>query len=157
VGEGSPGAAVLELWEYLRAGAVPSAAALYDEGVRNATGTDEFAGGLAALQPDLVSRAPKVVKDERVGALRLLTVRGVAKGEPAQEYSYTLRRQGGRWFIVFDTLLSRAISSYVTARTEQTGGKNSGRTAAGAGAGAAERFRSAGVDVVARIGKRAGG
>jgi len=155
VREGSPGGSVIQLWEYLRAGAVPSAATLYDEDVRNATGTNEFAGGLAALQPDLVSRALEIVKDERVAGLRLLTVRGVAKGEPALEYSYTLRPRAGGWLIVFDTLLSRAISSYATARIQQTADKKSGNAAA-AGAGAAERFRSAGVELATRIGKRAG-
>ena len=140
-------AAVLRLWELIRTGAVLNAVLLYDKPVRDAAGLSNVVGALASLQPE-VTAPPQILRVESTPAGSLVTLKLGNGMSPAQEYSYLLRRSGGRWQIVYDSRLAVALPTYVVAATQQAinpraGPNQTSPTAQAAGQRVVQRYRAA--------------
>ena len=74
----------------------------------------------------------------------VVTVKGLQVNSAPQYYSFTLRRVGSEWFIVFDTLLESGITAYVKFRnTPNPNAKKAPAAAERAGLAAARSYRVA--------------
>ena len=140
---GSPGAAVLALWDYLQIGAVPAAVLSYDPSVRRAVGVADLAGALSDQEAEVRLHRPRVVSARRTPAGTLVVLE--AKGpERRLKYSYFLRRTRGEWRVVYDSLLHSGLKAYVAGRAQNdlTPAPEPSPAARAAGAEAASRFRA---------------
>ena len=143
VERGKPGATVVELWRYMKLGALPLALNLYDDGATQSAGVENLAGMLAEQEVNLAGFRPVVTAVEQTGLGPLLTVKAVGGDGRVLTYTYLMSRQGGAWRVRYDTFTHSALRTYVTNRVQngiKPGAEPSGR-ALEAGAVAAERYR----------------
>jgi hypothetical protein len=148
VGAGSPGRVVQQYWRYLRSGIVPTAIALYDDEVRRRVGVATFAGAMSEQEYVLRGTSePVVVRREDTEAGALVTTVTRQRDRSNLRTSFILRRdQGGRWRIVYDTVMSRALPGFETTRVQNEtapGAGSPGPDAFAAGASVAERYGTA--------------
>jgi hypothetical protein len=137
---------VLELWRDLATADLHSAARFFDDRVRQAVRTRDFSRALADQRRDVEDAEPVVVGEEATPVGTLVTLEAYESDSPPTRYSYLLRRNDGRWLIVFDTLTQSALRGRVQNRTQSRLDPKPGRPsarAASAGASAAERYRAA--------------
>src|SRR5919199_140950 len=99
-------------------------------------------------EDDRAARMLQGLRRSTAVALALVTVKLSNGMSPAQEYSYLLRRSGGRWQIVYDSRLAVALPTYVVAATQQAinpraGPNQTSPTAQAAGQRVVQRYRAA--------------
>jgi hypothetical protein len=134
---------VVELWRYMKIGAVPLAIDLYDPRVRRGVGLQDMASTLADQEVQLEGFRPVVTSAERTRLGPLLTLKAVGADGRVLTYAYLFTRSDGKWRVRYDTFTQSALRNYVTTRHQNAtkpGGKPSG-PALEAGAQAAERYR----------------
>ncbi len=154
---GSPGAAIVSLWQLLRVDALPDAAALYDGSAIAGVGTLNFGAALQDLPKTYLTNRLSLVSSRRTGRGSLVVLKAKGQGG-SQTGSYSLRRRGGRWVIVYDSLLDSAIARVVAKRVQ--GGSGSAgepsRAAQAAGDNAAARYRASALETGGVAGRKPG-
>jgi hypothetical protein len=141
----SPGGVVIRLWRFLKFGAVPPAVLLYDPKVRRDVGLGALAGVLAA-QESTVGPLNVAIRDvQRTPVGTLVLANGQNSSGPAQAYSFLLQKKGGRWYVVYDTLVGKSIEALVAHQTDGSSTPDAQLSARArrAGSAAARNFRSA--------------
>jgi hypothetical protein len=110
---GTPAAAVMELFFYAQWGSSPNVASMYDPGAVRAVGIDNLVGTYSAVRPSLNALQLRVLTDRTDSVGGFVAVEGRSREADPVRYSFELRNSGGRWRVVFDTLLEGALPSYV--------------------------------------------
>lgn len=127
---GSPGAAILTLWRFVRGGALPVAVGSYDRSVQRSLGLALLAGALRTQQPSAKQLRAEITGQDKTPAGELLTM-NASDGTVTRTFSFITRKRGGRWLVVYDTLLEDALPAYVRLQTDKgPADKLGGKTAA---------------------------
>lgn len=132
--------AVLRLWLLGEWGAGPAVVSSYaPAAVAAAGGPSQIVAAYGVLQSLMITTHPKVVADvpNPDGTVNVLVAAANAGGPPTRE-SFILKRFGGKWLVVYDTLLLQGAS---TDTQQQVDGPAAPSTPRGVGAGL-ERERS---------------
>jgi hypothetical protein len=141
---GSAKAAVLLLWYWGEWGAVPNILGAYHPAVVRAVSGEDIAGAYAMFRNALQTGQPKVTAQTGGPRRAVVVLRVRRRDAPPEKYSFTLSRVGGRWYVVFDTLLETAIAGYVQLKNmPDPSAKKPPPAAARAGLDAAAKFRAA--------------
>lgn len=141
---GTPRRAVLEQLFWAQWGSWPDIFEGYAPTIGTLVGRENLTGAYAILRAQLTASKPRFVATRVTNGratiqLELLT----ATGAPTHE-TFVLRRLGGRWLIISDTLLERGLKTYVTQRFDgDIATETPTRRAVRAGIEAAARFRAA--------------
>jgi hypothetical protein len=144
--DGSPEEAVMRLWYWAQWGSLPNVASAYAREVVKAVGADDIVGAYGRERPTLVVTKPRIVDSETAPAGTIVTVEGQIRDAAPRPYSFTLRRQGGNWYVYHDTLLEGALQAWVQYRnTPDPSANDIPATAVRAGARAAHRYQTVGL------------
>jgi hypothetical protein len=141
----SPGGVVIRLWRFLKVGAVPPAVLLYDPKVRRDVGLGTLAGVLAAQESTAGPLNVAIQDVQRTPAGTLVFAKAQSSSGPGQAYSFLMQQRGGRWYVVYDTLVGKSIETLVARQTDgsSTPDAKLSLRARRAGSAAARSFRSA--------------
>ena len=143
--KGSAMAAVMELWFWGQWGSAPNVVAAYHTDVHTSVGAPNIAGAFSQQRDAMVSSHPRIVEVRRTPLGRFVALEVLTTTNPAARESFLLRRQRGRWVIIHDTLLERAVAGYVQTlvqeRIDPSASKPSPR-AVRTGSAAARNYRS---------------
>lgn len=144
-GRGSPSRAVMHLWYWGQWGSTPNIISAYDPTVVRRVGAGDTAGAYSNIRASLLASRPRIVDVSRgVDGLAFVSLEALSKNAPPEPYSFTLRKSGGRWVVVYDTLLESAIAAYTQfRRSPDPNGKRPPPVAVRAGLAAARNFRVA--------------
>jgi hypothetical protein len=136
---GSPDKALMELLFWTQWGNLPSVVDAYDPRIVAAMGVSGITGAYSWLRPQVSTSKARVIQRRRHGSTVFLGVEFLTKDGPVRE-SFLLRRRGGQWRILYDTLLERALKGYTETRVSG-GALKPGHAAVRAGERAAQRYR----------------
>jgi hypothetical protein len=145
---GSPGAAVLDLWRYLQMGAVPVAMLSIDQKAQASVGEAILAGAMASVQGDLKSTKAYVTGTEQTPAGTLVRVAATRPDGGLSTDVFLLRQRGGKWKVVYDTLLTDAIRIHAESLADNRSvpaGKDPSARAVAAGLAATDRYRASAI------------
>lgn len=109
----SAGAVVMALIEDVRDGAGPAVLPLYDPRIPARVGAGNVLGALEVMTDMTQGMRPIVVRRRSGRAGELVVLRLLRADGIDSRYSFLLRRQDGRWAIVYDSFLAEALQSYV--------------------------------------------
>jgi hypothetical protein len=139
----SPGAAVLELWRFMRLGAVPLAVTMYPERVRTDVGLPALAGTLAEQEGTLRDLRPYVTAVDPTTLGPLVTLKAVGRDGRVLTYTYLMSKKARQWRVAYDSFTHSALTAYVTTRVQNSirPGAEPSAKAREAAAQAAERYR----------------
>jgi hypothetical protein len=134
--------AVMQAIFWTQWGNLPAVIDLYDDRIVDILGVARITGGYDYLRPELSTARPRVVSTRTDHGGQFVSIElASTRGAPAQE-GFLLRRRGGVWRIVYDTLLERAIEGATLARLDP-GDPTPDRDAQRSAARDAELYRSA--------------
>ena len=142
---GTPAEAVMKLWYWAQWGSSPNIIAAYHPAVVRRLGSADIAGSYAGQRASLLAAQPRIVnvvpgRDET----SVVTLDALRVNLPPEHYSFTVRKVGTEWFVVFDTLLESGITAYVQFRnTPNPDSKSVPAAAKRAGLAAARSYRVA--------------
>jgi hypothetical protein len=142
----SPASTVARFWRYVAAGALPAALPLYDERITLAVGPATFGGTFDAQQETAATTKLNIVEVESIGRGALVFAELIPTAGAKSQTSFFLRRQQGRWRIVYDTFSARALTAFVQQQEQRRidpYAKRASPRALRAADGAAARFRAA--------------
>jgi hypothetical protein len=108
----SPEGAVYRLWFWAQWGSLPNVVLSYDPVVRRTVGPANIAGAYALLRSELLATRPRVVAVSRTRAGMFVALHEQRRALAPSRESFLLRRSGGGWTIVYDTLLERGLQTY---------------------------------------------
>jgi hypothetical protein len=140
---GSATAAVLRLWYWGEWGSVPNILGAYQPAVIRALTAEDVAGAYALWRNSLQTGRPEVISELKGPRGSVVELRVRRRDSPPQNYSFTLRRAGKTWYVLYDTLLETAIQSYVQLLTLRDPRAKPTPAAVRAGVAAVRRFRGA--------------
>jgi hypothetical protein len=86
---------------------------LYDQRVVTGTGTATFGGTLASQQATASTMAMNVVDVEPIRNGMLIFAELIPPAGPKTQTSFFLKREDGRWRIVYDTFTANALAVFV--------------------------------------------
>lgn len=141
---GSPAWCVLQLLFWAQWGSYPNLPTAYDPRVLARVGTASFTGAYAAIRPQLAASRPDILDVQQSPRGALVTLRFLTATGPPTRDSFLLRLRRGRWVVVFDTLLERALSTWAQSRIDTLTRQPSAR-AIRAGSRLSERYRDASI------------
>ena len=134
---GSAGEAVLDLWRFLKAGAIPPALLSYEPRARRTVGATELAAALQGASSTISPLRPRVASVNETPNGTIVTVRAVGGPGPGTSFGYVLVKRGRRWLVVYDTLVEQQLRAYVTQQTQAGITPKAAPTAVSSGASAA--------------------
>jgi hypothetical protein len=140
----SPQSVVLQVWFYAQWGSAPSIVRFYDPRVVSTIGAATIANAFARERDDMLGMTPRLGSVVRGPGGRLVTVTLLSATAAPEPESYLLRRRGGVWRIVHDSVLEHALRDYVQVKTQQRvapGAPRADPRAVAAGVRAATRYR----------------
>jgi hypothetical protein len=141
---GSASEKVLELWYWAQWGSIPNIIATYDPTVVSEVGASDLAGAYSLQRSYLAAARPELVDESESDGFAFVTLRALRADDKPQSLGFTLRRTGGEWRVVFDTLLESALATYVQYRnTPDPNSRNVPVAAVRAGIEAARKYRLA--------------
>ncbi len=125
---GTPEAAVMRLWYFAQLGSAPNVAAFYHPRVLRSLSVSRVVGAYDLQRETFLASRPKPVIRESTPAgmmIRLEVTSTLRDGRPIPATqrlaktveTYILRRRGDDWVIIYDTVLRRALPTYVQSIT----------------------------------------
>ena len=120
--EGSPERAVLEIWGIFRSASWPALAAAYHPSVVERLGAGDVMDALV-LQGGSLQEAPirrLSARRTKLGSLVTMTLQ--YQGKP-YEASYLVRKRGGDWEILYDSVLANGLQTYVQSELAALSGR----------------------------------
>ncbi len=114
----SAAATVIDFWRYVGTGALLPAQALYDEEVAAAVG-EYFGAALAAQHPTASGLELHVYDVERTSQGTIVYAEALAGDGNKGQWSFFLRREAGRWRLVYDSFTAGAINFYVQQQVQR--------------------------------------
>jgi hypothetical protein len=142
VGPKTPAGTVLFLYFWAQWGSIPNVVEMYDPRMRDALGVMTITDAYVDQRPSLLGTGVIIRNTVRTRLGTVVTVDGLSKSYPASHESFLLRRAGGRWYVVQDTVLERAVALLVGTRASRGfSGQAAIRRSARAGAVAARSYR----------------
>jgi len=145
---GSPGRTLFELFFWAQWGSAPNIVAAYDPAVVRAVGVDDLTGAYALRRASLLASQPRITNTVSTSFGATVTVELLRRNEVPDRQSFTLRRIGGRWRVVYDTLLEDGIAAHVQGRETPASATAVPDAAAKAGIFAARRYRTAALHAI---------
>jgi hypothetical protein len=112
---GGPAPVVLTFLRDVADAAGPAAIAFYDRRVRGRVGEANLLGALDVMTDMTKETLPVVVRRRNTRAGLLVVVRLLQTSQVDQRHAFLLRREGGGWRIVYDSLLAKALGNYLLA------------------------------------------
>jgi hypothetical protein len=106
---GSASEAVLRLWFWAQWAGGASVLSAYDPRLVKGVGADRIVTAYRYVQTSLAQTEPQVVEESVGPAGTVVTVRGLTEAFPPSDYSFTLWKVKGSWYITYDTLLESAL------------------------------------------------
>lgn len=141
---GSPTAAIVRLWYWGQWGSAPNIIQAYDPAVVRLLGAADMAGAYSAQRANMVSARLRIVGESPgIAGTSVVTLQALRTNTAPEQYSFTLKRKGGRWVVVFDTLLEAAIAGYVQTHASPDPNKEPPAAAVRAGLSKARSYRVA--------------
>ncbi len=139
---GSPHRTVMQVMFWTQWGNVPGIVELYDRRIVDVLGVSRITSAYDHLRREVSTSRPRIVATRRNAGGQWVAVELASTREPPVRESFLLRRRDGRWRVVYDTLLERAMEASIL------GGQVPGDPAPTAdvrrsAASAAELYRSA--------------
>lgn len=135
---GSPERAVLTLVRYLQLNSSSVALDAYHPRVLAEFGEETVAEALSSQQGGVIKSVSKPMREgTRKGVL--VTLQSTVKGQEPIRYAFILRNTGGRWKIIYDTILEAGLASTGQSRAADSGAKED--EAAAAARRATRRYR----------------
>jgi hypothetical protein len=102
--------AVMQLIFWAQWGNLPAIFNIYDSRIAGTLGVSKIAGSYEYLRPDLLTSRPRIIATQPSGGGEFVSLELTStRGAPARE-GFLLRRRGGAWRVVYDTLLERALN-----------------------------------------------
>jgi hypothetical protein len=141
-----PRSSVLSYWRLLQIGAYPAAASGYDTTVVSSTGREDFLQALALQRPGVAAQKPRVTGVHDVTGGKVVQVDARNSAGNGGAYSFTVRRSGDKWVLVYDSLLGDSMSSALANAASQRGEAET--VAARRSASVAGRYREAALEVL---------
>lgn len=138
---GSPERTLLELFFWAQWGSAPNVVAAYAPQIVRAVGADNLSGAYGQQRAALLASLPRITNTVATRFGVIVTVELLRRNTAAARQSFTLRRVGGRWRVVFDTLLEDGIAAYVQNRVAPGSAQTVPPAAARAGVAAAADYR----------------
>lgn len=114
----SPEATVLLLWRYVQVGTFPLAPSLYHPRVAQRLTASRMVSAFRRQRTAFVGTKPRVLERERTELGELVRVQLSQPGSQPAEESFLLRRTGGRWLIIYDTVLAAALAVDAQAKVQ---------------------------------------
>jgi hypothetical protein len=148
----------MRLWFLAQWGNIPAVVGQYDPVVRRDVGVELLSSGYASQRPVLLASRPRIAYATPTELGMTVGLDVYRRGAPPLRDSFLLRKSGKRWFVVYDTVLERAFTSYVPFSLTADPSAKPTRRAIEAGQAAAGTFRSAYLKVRdAQSGNQVGG
>jgi hypothetical protein len=139
---GSASEAVLRLWFWAQWAGSASVLSAYDPRVVKGVGAGRIVTAYRSVQASLAQTEPQVVEESVGPAGTVVTVRALTEGHPPSDYSFTLWKVKGSWYITYDTLLDNALAAPNQAMPTPVGKEqNPPPAAVQAGLEASRRYR----------------
>jgi hypothetical protein len=111
--EGSAQRTVMELFFWSQWGSAPNIVAAYSPAVVGFVGVLNLAGAYAGKRASLLASLPRIINTVPTRLGSTVNVELLRRNLPPERQSFALQREGGRWRIVFDTLLEDGLAAYV--------------------------------------------
>ena len=141
---GSAQSAVVRLWFYVQWGDSSSTARFYDPRVLRTIGDATVAGAYSLRRLEMLDSRPRVRSETRNAAGTLVTVDVLTTSAPPRPEFFLLRHRAVGWRIVYDSLLEKALPSYIQAQKQfavAPGNNTPSPDATTAGAAAVKQYR----------------
>jgi hypothetical protein len=141
----SPARTVFHLWFWAQWGGPVNVLDAYAPSVTRRVGALKIADAYARLRPTVLAARPRVVAQERNrdGSVTVAVLAVLAGPARKLNESFTLRKQGGRWLVVYDTLLADGLSTDAQLVVDGSGSRSPSPAGLKAGDLAAKRYRHA--------------
>jgi hypothetical protein len=141
--KGSPERTLFELLFWAQWGSAPNVVAAYTPEVVRAVGVANLSGAYGQQRATLLSSLPRITSVVTTSFGVAVTVELLRRNTTPAPQSFTLRRVGGRWRVVYDTLLENGLAAYVQTINTPASAKTAPDSAVKAGIAAAADYRTA--------------
>lgn len=142
--EGSASRTVMRLWYFAQWGSPANVLDAYKPEVIRRLGIQNVASAYSSMRASLVAARPRIVSEVKARSGTVVTMRALRRNAEPTRHSFTLERgPGGRWQIVFDTLLEDALAAAVQAASSPDPNSKPPASAVRKGLIAAREFRAA--------------
>jgi hypothetical protein len=147
--DGSAARAVARILFWAQWGNIPGVLDAYDRRIVRRLGVAQMAASVGWVAPSLSATRPRVTGVTRSGRATFVGVELLTRNYAPGRESFLVARTGGRWKVVWDTLLARSLAGSVIARLARDP-RNPSASVRRAAQSAADRYRALGASIARR-------